>query len=312
LAVVAENDLAAQTGAYLRMLLVRAGEPRAAWEKYAQDVAPGEIDYAAVAQVLREHATKPTETATPTGKYPTETVRAALDGTDQSGTALDTPTLNGFIDAFDLGPRHAARLRDLRSGSAAVRFITGASLSDLHRQVAPPQHETLALHELHTLGPDGLPAEHQTIQVIKAATAPIEAYPYRFDTDELVVEVVRGGHVGEMYRVAGPLYGVDIVLDRQLALGESALMHYRTTFFYRTPPPSEFRRAVLGSMRDVTLWVQFHPDRLPTRVWSGRWDRLDDETVLDQRLVQLDGDLSVQVRYDAVVDAIVGFHWAWD
>jgi hypothetical protein len=296
LATVAVDGVVAQAGAYLRMLLVRPGEPRSVWEKHAYDARPGEIDHVAVAQVLGQ----------PDPGFP-GAVRAALDG-----TALSPATLDRFIEAFQLSPRPATRLRDLLAGSASVRFITGDALADLRHQVGPPSLETLALHELHTLGPDGLPAEHQTIQVIKSTVPVLDAYPYRFDTDELVVEVVRGGQVGDIYRITDTLYGVDIVLDRPLRLDESALMHYRTTFLYRSPPPTEFRRGVLGTMRDVTLWVQFHPDRLPARVWSGRWDRLDHATVIDQQPVELDGDFSVQVRYDAIVDSIVGFHWSWD
>ena len=65
-------------------------------------------------------------------------------------------------------------------------------------------------------------------------------------------------------------------------------------------------------MRDVTLWVRFHPDRLPARVGLGHWDRLDHATVLEQQPVEMDGDFSVRVRYDEVEHAIVGFHLAWD
>jgi len=280
------------------MLLARPGEPRSVWEKHAPDAGPAEIDAAAIAEVLRRRGADDADLI--------GVVRGALDGTTLSPMALED-----FIDAFELSPRHAQRLRDLLGGSDSVAVITGDALADLHRQSGPPRHDTLALHEMHTLGPDGLPAEHQTIQVIKSTVDSLDAYPYRFDTDQLVVEVVRGGRVGDIYRVNEDLYGVDIVLDRPLGLGETALMHYRTTFGYRTPPPPEFRRGVLGTMRDVTLWVKFHPDRLPARVWLGRWDRLDHANVIDQQLVELDGEFSVQARYDVVEDTIVGFRWSW-
>jgi hypothetical protein len=279
------------------MLLVRPGAPRSVWEKYARDAQPAQIEDQAVAEVLRQLDAGIT----------TEAVRTALDG-----TGLSPATLERFIDAFELTPRQAGRLRDLLRGSESVRVVTGEALTDLYRHTGPAHHDTLAVHEMHTLGPDGLPAEHQTIQVIRSTVDSLETYPYRFDTDQLVVEVVRGGRVGDMYRVNESLYGVDIVLDRPLAKGETALMHYRTTFLYNTAPPPEFRRGVLGVMKDVTLWVQFHPDRLPARVWLGRWDRLDHATVLEQQEVELDDEFSVQARYDEVEQAIVGFHWSWD
>lgn len=296
------GERGAQAASYLRMLFVRPGELRAAWEKQAgqapgRQVPPGEVDAVAVADLLNAGSADP---------VPVPTVQAAVDG-----TALTAPILDRFIDAFDLGPRHASRLRGLLRGSDSVRVITGSALSQV-RELEPARHETLAVHELHTLGADGLPAEHQTIQVIKSTVDNLTAYPYRFDTDQLVVEVVRGGHLGDRYRVNDNLFGVDIVLDQPLGRGDTTLMHYRVTFLYQTPPPTEFRRGVLGTMRDVTLWVQFHPARVPARVWQARWDRLDDATIIEEQLVELDGELSAQARYDHVEDSILGFHWSWE
>ena len=296
---MAHDARTAQTGAYLRMLLARPGRPRSIWEKHATAGDSAEIDVGAVGEVLRRSgADDPDLTAT---------VRAALDG-----TAVQPGLLDQLIEAFELGPRNATRLHDLLSGSDSVRVITSDSLATLYRPGDAPQLKTLALHEMHTLGPDGRPFEHQTIQVIKSTVDDLVAYPYRFDTDQLVVEVVRGGRVGETYRVTDSFFGVDIVLNRPLAEGETALMHYRTTFLYRTQPPPEFRRGVRGTMHDVTLWLRFDPQRLPARVWLGRWDRLDDANLVESQPMELDGEHSVQARFDTVSDAIVGFGWAWD
>jgi hypothetical protein len=292
------DEREAQAASYLRLLFVRPGELRTAWEKHAVAPQPGEVDPAAIAAVINSESTGE--------PVAVDVVRAAVDG-----TALTAQTLERFIEAFDLGPRLATRLRGLLRGSDSVRVITGSAVSGF-RVPGPLRHETLAVHELHTLGADGLPAEHQTIQVIKSTVDTLETYPYRFDTDQLVVEVVRGGRVGDMYRFNESIYGVDIVLDRPLGRGETTLMHYRLTFGYRTPPPTEFRRAVLGTMRDVTLWVQFHPEKVPARVWQARWDRLDGSRAVEEQLVELDGELSAQARYDHVEDSILGFHWSWD
>lgn len=291
------------------MLLVRPGAPRSLWEQHCADPAAAEIDAAAVATVLRRFEDH--QSGGRTGDATdadAQLVREVLDG----GRGADADTLERFIAAFGLGPRHADQLRALLRGSDSVRVISGHALAELHRQAGPPEHTTLAVHEMHTLGPDGVPVEHQTIQVIESTVEECRAYPVRFDTDELVVEVVRGGRVGDLFRLSDTLYGVDIDLDRPLRRGESTLMHYRLSFGYRTAPPPEFRRGVLGTMKDVTLWVQFHPGRLPARVWLGRWDRLDHATVIEEQQVELDNEYSVQARYDQVEDAIVGFHWAWD
>jgi hypothetical protein len=298
-----KDEGGAQAAAYLRMLLVRAGEPRSIWAKHAPQARSGQIDATAVAEVLRGHAGAGQDIDVDAVRA----VRTALDG-----TALTAGTLDLFIDAFRLQPRHATRLRGILRGSDSVRVLTGESTGDLPRPLAPPRHETLAVHELHTLGPDGIPAEHQTIQLIRSTVDGLDTFPYRFDTDELVVEVVRGGRVGDMYRVTDNLFGVDIVLDRPLARDETALMHYRTTFGYRTPPPPELRRGTRRVMRDVTLWVQFHPDRLPARVWLARWDGLDHATVTERQEVELDGEYSVQARYDEIERVIVGLYWDWN
>src|SRR5262249_13072358 len=143
----------------------RPGEYRSAWERRAARAVPEEIDYAAVAMVLARPddgaaVAQPDGGASGDGHL-AHTARRALEGAELDGATLDL-----FVDAFSLPPRHAKRLADLLGGSEAVRVISGdvRPPTDLYRTGGPPRHETLSLHELHTLGPDGLPAEHQTIQ----------------------------------------------------------------------------------------------------------------------------------------------------
>lgn len=293
------DDHAKQACAYLRMLLFRPGEYRDRWQRHADH----EGDHVAVARVLSPAGTEPAPELV-------GTVRQALDGTD-----LSPDLATSFVSAFAVRPRHAKRLFDLLRGSAAVRVISGdvAPPAQLGRPEETRTYETLSLHESHVLGPDGLPAEHQTIQVIRSTVDRLDSLPYRFDTDELAVEVVRGGRVGEtVYHVTDTLYAVDILLADPLERGETALMQYRTTFFYKSPPPPEFRRGVLGSTKDLTLWVTFHQDRLPARVWSARWDGVEHAKVIEREPVELDGELSVHNRFDTVERAVVGFYWDWD
>ncbi len=298
------NGGVAQTSAYLRMLLLRPGDYRSRWERHAARPDPGLIDVPAVAKVLAE-------TGTPTRPVELdETVRHALDG-----TLLNTDVLRLFIDAFALDGRDAGRLRDLLRGSDSLRVITGEAQALSEAWLGgggPPRHETLALHELHILGPDGSPAEHQTIQVIRSLVDGLPSYPYRFDTDELAVEVIRGGRVGDrIYRINEELYAVDIILARPLAAGQTTLTQVRTTFFYKIPPAPEFRRGLLRRTDDVTIWVKFHPSRVPARVWMARWDGIDHARIVDRHLVELDDDLAAHSRFGPIERAVVGFHWEW-
>jgi hypothetical protein len=224
---MAGDDRVQQTCAYLRMLLLRPGEYRAAWERLAGPTPAEEIDYGAVAEVLqRANGT--------TGNDPepelVSTVRATLEG-----VAVTPETLDAFVSAFGVGRRHAERLADLMRGSTAVKVINDEVRvpAVLGRVSDPSRYDTLSLHELHMLGPDGKPAAHQTIQLIRSTVDGLDSLPYRFDTDELVVEVVRGGQVGDVYRLTDTLYAVDILLTNPLRRGETALMQYRTNFRYR-------------------------------------------------------------------------------
>ena len=306
------DDRGKQACAYLRMLLLRPGEYRTAWRQRATQPSSDEIDYVAVASVLAG-ASAPAGSAgaaTAVDDRLVQTAQHALEG-----TALSAETLRRFVDAFSLRPRQAQRLQALLRVSEAVRVITDEVRPprDLDPDPEASRHETLALHELHVLGPDGLPAEHQTIQVIRSKIDGLESLPYRFDTDELVVEVVRGGRVGDRIRqITDTLYAIDIILARPLDRGETTLLQYRSTFFYKAPPPPEFRRGVLSTTKDVTMWVTFHRDRLPKRVWLARWDSLDHARILGKELVELDDELSVHTRYDSVERAIIGFYWEWD
>jgi Arc/MetJ family transcription regulator len=297
--MVARDERVKQACAYLRLLVLRPGEYRDRWAgEHSHD--PVEIDHNAVADVLRAAGT-PTDP---------DTVRRALTGVE-----LTPDLLEAFIAAFRLSPRHAGRLRDVLRGTEAARVITGEAVgpAELYERTGPPGYETLALHEMHTLGPDGRPAEHQTIQVIRSTVDRLESYPYRFDTDELSVEVTRGGKVGQrIYRVNELLHAVDIVLDRPLSRGESSLLQMYSTFFYDSPPPTEFRRGLARATKDVSIWVTFHPHRLPSRVWAASWDALDDDgRIISREAAELDSERSVNRRFDVVERAIVGFCWEW-
>jgi hypothetical protein len=319
---VPEHDRVQQACAYLRMLLLRPGDYRARWQSYADAGDTRIIDAQAVAAVLAEGGTRPgrppelwvrgrrTEVLTRPSEPLFRVARHALDG-----TLLRPGDLELFIRAFGLSGRHAHRLRELRRGSPSVRAIYDDLLprGEVYRHAGPPHYDTLALHELHTLGPDGRPAEHETIQVIKSTVPWLESVPYRFDTDELLVHMVRGGQVGpQVYRVNETIYGVDILLNQPLALGETALLQYHITFAYKTQPPPRVRRAVLRSTEDLTIWVRFDPARVPARVWSARWDSIDESHIIDRQPAELDSELSVHVRFGRVEKSIVGFYWEWE
>jgi hypothetical protein len=283
------------------MLLLRPGDYRSRWERQATQPAPGQVDIGAITRVLARESNGGVDLG--------RVVQDALDG-----TMIDPDVLRMFVEAFALDGRDAIRLRELLRGTDSVRVITGdaQALSEESLGSGQPRHETLALHEMHVLGPDGSPAEHQTIQVVRSVVDGLTSYPYRFDTDELAVEVIRGGRVGDrIYRVNESLYAVDILLAEPLSAGQTTLTQVRTTFFYKTPPAPEFRRGVVHRTNDVTIWAKFHPARVPVRVWRARWDGIEHSRIVDQHRVELDDDLATHGRFGPIERTVVGFHWEW-
>ncbi|MBO0868957.1 MAG: hypothetical protein J2P15_10355 [Micromonosporaceae bacterium] len=315
-----ESDRVAQACAYLRILLSRPGDYRYRWERRLDqpnriDQSTGsEISEQAVGAVLTADTLLALDSqrgdSESTVAHPAalETARRAL-----AGSALHPDDLELFVSAFGLSDRHANRLRQLRQGAPQLRVLIGDERlkPEIDRLSATP-HETVSVHDSHTIGPDGLPTEHESILVIRSVVPLLESVPYRFDTDEIVVQVVRGGRVAEsMYRIAENVWGTDLVLDRPLRMGESALLQVHSTFCYRQPPAPEFRRGVLRSTQDLTMWVRFHPQRIPEHLWIARWDRLDQARIVEREPVELDSEFSARQRFGKVERAVVGFTWEW-
>ncbi|NHC46881.1 hypothetical protein [Motilibacter aurantiacus] len=164
--------------------------------------------------------------------------------------------------------------------------------------------------EHHFLGADGIPAKHETSQVIRSMTDGLESYLYRFDTNALTVEVERGGRAGQVRRVGDGIWAVDIVLTKPLRLHETASLSYRTTFRYQEPPDPVMRRAVPEKANSVEIYVRFHPDKLPGAVWWCTWDGLDGG-VLHEAVAELDDEHSVHKFLEGAEKALVGFRWEW-
>ena len=167
------------------------------------------------------------------------------------GQSLSLGTLRWFIEAFEMSPDDTATLLRLAGSHAPGGTVIGRSL--VKPGVLPPRrHRTVSLQEWHRVGPDGLPESHRSLHLIRANER-LDRYPYIFDTDAASVRVVHGGRASEPYALDNGLYAVDIMLDQTLDVGETASMEYETTFWYRTPPPQEFRRASSGRIDNLDL-----------------------------------------------------------
>lgn len=289
-------------------LLTHEDRYRRQWRAHVQRQSRQGLHRSAVSAVLAAHLWEEGEVAEEDHGLPRrmkDVVSRAL-----SGQLLSAPTLAHFIGAFEMSDVHA---RQLWAAYEEDRAGPGAPVVPSRppgRSFRRPACHTVQLDEHHVVGADGLPVRHRTRQVIQALE-PMAHYSCRVDTSAVSVDVARGGVAGPTYATDQPgLFGIDIHFPRMLQPQETRVLEYTTWFEYRDPPPPEFRRGVRRTVGSVAIQVDFHPDRLPQRVWWAAWERLDAPPVA-RELVHLDETHSVHRFTDEVRDEVIGFLWQW-
>ncbi len=289
--------------------MLRPGPYRAEWEQHARGVRPDEIRQDAVAKVIAEHLYE-------TGAHDdtdTGLARALKDRVSRalSGRGLSLQTLRWFETAFRLSPRDAQRLHALYRGDLRPTVIVGT----LPPPAGPPasEHETTLLFEHHFIGRDGMPARHHTQQSVRALADGMNKYQYRIDTPEADVRVIRGGKAGRLYQFSEQLWAVDITFHHPLRYGEQAYVECWTIFHYSQPPAAEFRRGAHRRVEHLDMRLEFHPDRLPGRLWWAEWAdyRAPGEAIVEREEVALDEELSAHRYLEAIEHTVVGYYWEW-
>jgi hypothetical protein len=306
--------------AYLRQLLLKQGSYRQAWEKYVIRARGDSINNLAVAEVLARHLSSAPDGpggARVQARQLKDTVARALSGRVVSQSALSL-----FVDAFGISEHEADRLWRLWSGSATISVLAGARAmapqaeQTLAQALGPRRHQTVSMHDHVLVGADGRLERTRTIQVIEAITMGVGAFPFLYDTDALTVEVGQGcsGLSGQLRQLGPALFATDIILARTLDLGDTLTMEYWVTYRYpgrlSDPHEREYRRGVLRHLENYDMRVEFHPDRLPERLWWARWDGLDGE-IVQQQEVALDAQHAAQRYLRSLDRTVVGFRWQW-
>jgi hypothetical protein len=304
---------------YLRQLLLKPGIYRRLWEQHVVRARHGDINQLAVAEVLAEHLwnypRRPGD-AEVLPRQLKDSVSRAL-----SGRLLSRPLLSLFIDAFAIAQAEAERLWRLYEGSTSVAVLQGSRAvsrqveSDLRAALGPRRHQTLALHDHAEIGPDRQLVRTRTMQVVEALVPGTWQIPYLYDTNALTLDVGQGcrGISRELYQV-GEVYATNILLARELGAGDTATLEYWTTYQPAagplTPQQCQYRRAVMASVENVDIRVQFHPDALPAAVWWAVWNGLDGP-VTRQEPMSLDVQHSAHRYLRSMERTVVGFYWAW-
>lgn len=298
-------------GQYLRELLRSEPRYRHRWMRYRPD-RERDVHQMSVAKVLaaelRDHPRRGHGPET-THEQLVHIVSRALK---PKGTVLARDTLELFVRAFDITDEHAAELWRQWAGDELARVVVGQlPPPDDALRSAAPAYETIALREYHYLGRDGQPVAHRTIRDIRSLVDGFTHYRYSFDTSELEVERISGGQPGEPRQLDKSFWSVDIKLPRTLNNGDEHSLEFETKFRYATPPEPCLRRAAHERFENVVLRVEFHPDKLPNKVYWAEWlDYREPKIVVtDEELVTLDAEHAVQHRLDVLNRAVVGFRW---
>jgi hypothetical protein len=295
-----------EAGRYVCDLLINRNRYRSLWTRRIVQPTSEEPNQAAVARVIADYLVESGERADSESlhrKMKDRVARLVSHG------SVSSETLDWVINAFGMEDHHAHQLRAMFRGDPESDYMAGGwppKRSSLTEQGL----RTVSLHELHTLGPDGCPHSHRTVQVVRATSDDVRSYLYRFDTNALSVEVVRGGRPGPVTDLHNGLHGVEITFDEPLMKDETCSLEYETTFRYREPPPPEFRRGVISCLNNLEIRVQFHAERPPRQVWWGTWEALEGP-MADREPVAPGLDLAVHRYLDGVETSIVGFEWEW-
>ncbi len=110
------------------------------------------------------------------------------------------------------------------------------------------EYETVLIYDEHYLGSDGLPAWQETRQTIRSLVDDVDHFPFRFDTDEVDVELLRGGNEEPMARYNQNYWEVPFRFPKPLDYGEFHGFTYRLKFRYKESPSREYRRVIFGHL----------------------------------------------------------------
>lgn len=306
---------------YLHELLLRPGRYRHLWEQHAERIRPGTVNHLAVAYVLARRLWGSPRGAGDADVLPhqlKDTVGRAI-----SGRLLSRSTLELFIDAFGFSEHEEDRLWRLWGGAGRITVLSGprAMNSGVAAEVAeilgPRRHQTLSLHDHVYIGADRKPARARTLQVVEAIAEGLDRIPYIYDTNTVTLELKQGfaGPPGPFRQIRDVVYVTDIPLAHSLALGETLTVEYVTSYHYPVdhvdPGEREFRRAVMRSLENFDMRIEFHPAQLPAGVWWAVWDGVEGG-VLEQEPVALDREYSVHRYLRSLERSVVGFRWSWE
>jgi hypothetical protein len=317
------TQLAGQRAAseYLRQLLLKPGPYRDTWQCRVARPRDGVINQLAVAEVIAAHQhsarDRPGESLMPPYQV-RDVVSDAL-----FGGHLTADTLGIFVGAFGFSDEEASLLHRLLAGSSRISVMSGMSalpmgaLHEVDAAMGERKHHTVSLHDHMWMSSDGRIDRSRTLQVIEAGAQGVDRIPFICDTNVLTLEVGQGCKelVGEVRRIGPDVFAAQILLSRILDLGQTLTLEYLLSYRYPgdlcDPRECQWRRGGLRHVDNLDMRAEFHPDKLPARMWWAHWDGTSD-AIIEQEPVTLDIQHSVHRYVRSLEKSVVGFYWEWD
>jgi hypothetical protein len=292
----------------LRRLLTFHPEYRARWERHsARHRGSAQIHQAAVAHVLAHHLWD-------SGQVPENDIaltRRLKDVVSRalSGRVLSVRTLSLITEAFAMSPSDVAALTADRVGVPPPS--TEPNATAVSAGIHGPHLETICLHEMLTIGPDGIPTRHRTAHLLRALV-PLDSYVYYLDTDRATVTMERGGTCGPIVeRDRNP--AVTITLASPLLAGETASVEFTTELSHQRAPEPVFLRAggSTAGADHVELLLQFSPERPPESLWWIRRPSVPGAFPPMTEPVRLDPEYRVHRHLELLAGQQYGFRWRY-
>jgi hypothetical protein len=317
------TQLAGQRAAaeYLRRLLLKRGPYRDAWQCRVARPRDGVINQLAVAEVIAAHQ-RPVRGRPDESPMLPYQVRDVVSGA-LFGGHLTAETLEVFVGAFGFSDEEASLLHRLLAGKSRSSVMSGMSalpMSAMHEvdaAMGQRKHHTVSLHDHIWATADGRIDRARTVQVIEASAQGVDRISLVYDGSVTALEIGQGCKelLGEARRIGPDALVAQILLARTLDLGETLTLEYWLSYRYPGDPsdPAErqYRRGGLRQVDNLDMRVEFHPDKLPARMWWAHWDGTSD-AIIEQEPVTLDIQHSVHRYVRSLEKSVVGFYWEWD
>ncbi|WP_067813109.1 helix-turn-helix domain-containing protein [Actinomadura kijaniata] len=131
--------------------------------------------------------------------------------------------------------------------------------------------ERISAHDLHLLGPDRRPRALRVREVLRATGDDVDrvvcVHPAGGDTTAARLTELRFCRAGRV-RSGGGLVAFELVFDRVLGAGHTAVVEYTLTLPGDAPPAGHYERRFPRPVRDYLAVVQFDPGALPARCYA--------------------------------------------